>query len=76
MKKKTLQIALAASLFLAGCGDYNKILKSTDYEYKYEAAKEYLSDMTIDDYPCLYILVDENGKATDIMYAQGKFDWY
>ncbi|MFA6834285.1 MAG: outer membrane protein assembly factor BamD [Bacteroidaceae bacterium] len=41
MKKKTLQIALAASLFLAGCGDYNKILKSTDYEYKYEAAKEY-----------------------------------
>ena len=41
MKKKTLQIALAASLFLAGCGDYNKILKSTDYEYRYEAAKEY-----------------------------------
>lgn len=59
---------------------YNKIKsavkKSKNYSEEYEAAKEYLSDMTIDDYPCLYILVDKNGKVTDILYAQGKFDWY
>lgn len=59
---------------------YNKIKravkKSKNYSEEYEAAKEYLPDMTIDDYPCLYILVDKNGKATDIMYTQGKFDWY
>lgn len=41
MKKTTLLVVLAVSLFFIGCGDYNKILKSTDYEYKYEAAKEY-----------------------------------
>ena len=52
------------------------VKKSKNHREVYEAAKEYLSDMTIDDYPCLYILVDENGKATDIMYTQGKFDWY
>ncbi len=28
-------------LFAAGCGDYNKILKSTDYEFKYKKALEY-----------------------------------
>ncbi len=26
---------------MASCGEYNRILKSTDYEYKYEAAKSY-----------------------------------
>lgn len=41
MKKKIFVITLVVSLFFVGCGDYNKILKSTDYEYKYEAAKEY-----------------------------------
>jgi outer membrane protein assembly factor BamD len=28
-------------LFLTSCGDYNKILKSTDYEFKYKKAVEY-----------------------------------
>jgi outer membrane protein assembly factor BamD len=30
--------------FLAGCGDYNYVMKTADYEYKYEAAKSYYSD--------------------------------
>ena len=30
--------------FLAGCGDYNSVMKTADYEYKYEAAKSYYSD--------------------------------
>lgn len=30
--------------FLASCGDYNSVMKTADYEYKYEAAKSYYSD--------------------------------
>lgn len=44
MKKNIFIIALlAASLGLISCGEYNKLLKSTDYEYKYEAAKSYFA---------------------------------
>ena len=33
---------LSAGIFLlTSCNQYNNVLKSTDYEYKYEAAKEY-----------------------------------
>ena len=28
---------------LTSCGEYNKVLKSTDIEYKYEAAKSYFA---------------------------------
>ena len=28
---------------LSSCGEYNTVLKSTDYEYKYEAAKGYFA---------------------------------
>lgn len=31
-------------LFLVGCGDYNSIIKTADYEYKYEAAKGYYAE--------------------------------
>jgi outer membrane protein assembly factor BamD len=34
---------LLAAIVLASCGEYNKLLKSTDYEYKYEAAKTYFA---------------------------------
>lgn len=40
MKKQT-GIWLLAVLMLCSCNSYNKILKSSDYDYKYEAAKEY-----------------------------------
>ncbi len=33
-----------ALLVLASCNDYNKVLKSTDYDYKYEAAKQYFAE--------------------------------
>ena len=39
--KKALTIALISVLLLSSCNSYNKLLKSTDYGYKYEAAKEY-----------------------------------
>ena len=42
MKKITLSI-LMFSVLLTSCGEYNKLLKSTDYEYKYEAAKTYFA---------------------------------
>lgn len=35
-------VLLSAGL-LSSCGEYNKVLKSTDYEYKYEAAKSYFA---------------------------------
>ena len=39
--KKYIIIALVSGSVLTSCGEYNKALKSTDYEYKYEAAKSY-----------------------------------
>lgn len=41
--KKNVTIALLALLVFSACGGYNKVLKSTDYEYKYEAAKNYFA---------------------------------
>lgn len=41
--KKNILIALLAAASLTSCGEYNKLLKSTDYEYKYEAAKNYFA---------------------------------
>ncbi|WP_419556242.1 outer membrane protein assembly factor BamD [Phocaeicola sp.] len=39
--KKYIIIALVSGSVLTSCGEYNKVLKSTDYEYKYEVAKSY-----------------------------------
>lgn len=36
-------MAFLSAGFLSSCGEYNKVLKSTDYEYKYEAAKTYFA---------------------------------
>lgn len=41
--KKNIFTALILVLCLSSCGEYNKLLKSTDYEYKYEAAKNYFA---------------------------------
>ena len=41
--KKNILITLLAALLLSSCGEYNKLLKSTDNEYKYEAAKNYFA---------------------------------
>lgn len=36
-------MALAAAFSLCSCGDYSKVLKSTDSTYRYEAAKSYFT---------------------------------
>ena len=41
--KKNIIITLLAAATLTSCGEYNKLLKSTNYEYKYEAAKNYFA---------------------------------
>src|SRR5690554_4208988 len=43
-KLRILVISLVASFFMLSCGDYNKILKSTDYEFKHKKAIEYFED--------------------------------
>lgn len=37
-------VLLLASVLLASCGDYNKVLKSSDYEFKFKKAIEYYED--------------------------------
>lgn len=41
--KKYIVMALLSAGVLSSCGEYNKVLKSQDYEYKYEAAKSYFA---------------------------------
>ena len=36
-------MAILSAALLCSCGEYNKVLKTTDYEYKYEAAKTYFA---------------------------------
>jgi outer membrane protein assembly factor BamD len=40
---KIIFIILIFTAFLSSCGEYTKLQKSTDYEYKYEAAKSYFA---------------------------------
>jgi len=45
LKMKYFALGLVlVSLLLSSCGNYNKIVKSTDYEYKYKKAIEYYED--------------------------------
>lgn len=41
--KKNIIILLLSIIVLSSCGGYNNLLKSNDYEYKYEAAKCYFT---------------------------------
>jgi outer membrane protein assembly factor BamD len=43
-KARILVIGLVLLIGLSACGEYNKILKSTDYEFKYKKAIEYFED--------------------------------
>ena len=43
MKKVLFFTLLATTLLFSSCGEYNKILKSTDYEMKYSYAKKYFN---------------------------------
>ena len=42
--KKILSVLLLTTLLLSSCGEYNRVLKSTDYEYKYSYAKKYFNE--------------------------------
>ena len=64
--KKNVLITLLAALLLSSCGEYNKLLKSTDYEYKYEAAKNYF---TKGQYSRAATLL--NDKAEESLYMLG-----
>ena len=54
--KKTLTFMLVSALILSSCNSYNRLLRSTDYDYKYEAAKEYY---TAGQYTRAYQLLEE-----------------
>lgn len=43
MKRYLILLTLSVGL-LSSCGEYNKVLKTTDSEYKYEAAKSYFAE--------------------------------
>ncbi|MBR4644707.1 MAG: outer membrane protein assembly factor BamD [Bacteroidaceae bacterium] len=43
MQRYTLILLLIVP-FLTGCGDYSAVMKTADFEYKYEAAKGYYSE--------------------------------
>ncbi|MCD7914087.1 MAG: outer membrane protein assembly factor BamD [Tannerellaceae bacterium] len=41
--KKVVYLLMMITVLLSSCGEYNKILKSTDYEMKYSYAKKYFN---------------------------------
>lgn len=41
--KKVVLLLMMITVLLSSCGEYNKILKSTDYELKYSYAKKYFN---------------------------------
>lgn len=43
MNKIVLTILAVMMIVLSGCNSYNNILKAEDYDYRYEAAKEYFA---------------------------------
>ncbi len=42
--RKLLILCTAGLIFFTSCGEYQNLLKSTDYEYRYEAAKAYYAE--------------------------------
>lgn len=42
--KKILLFLMLIPLLFSSCGEYNRVLKSTDYEYKYSYAKKYFNE--------------------------------
>lgn len=54
--KKYLSVGLLSALMFSSCNSYNMVMKSMDYDYKYEAAKEYY---TSGHYTKAYQLLEE-----------------
>lgn len=84
MKKSITTIALVSACLFSSCGNYNKILKSQDYSYRYEAAKEYFfsgqynnATVLLNDMIAIY---KGTGKAEESLYMlamcyYGQEDW-
>lgn len=73
--KKSLAISFCAALLLTSCGEYNKVLKSTDYNYKYEYAKKAFENKR---YTQAYTILEEvvnifkgTDKAEESLYLLG-----
>ena len=73
MKKSITAIALVSACLMTSCGDYNKVLKSQDYSYRYEAAKEYFfsgqytkASVVLND---MIAILKGSGKAEESLHA-------
>lgn len=74
MRKSILTIVYSA-LLLASCNNYNAVLKSEDYDYKYEAAKAYYAEgkytkayTILED---LYMLLKGTDKGEESLFMLG-----
>ncbi len=79
MKLSHLAVFIVLIFALSGCNEYNQLLKSTDYNEKYEAANKYYAEA---DYYKAYTLYDElmnvyNGtsRAEEMYYKMAYCDY-
>ena len=72
MTKFTYLFTAIATVVLTACSDYNRVLKSTDPHYKFEAAKEYFNDA-----PYTLRKIEYDDYFTDELYLahEGKLDY-
>lgn len=79
MASRFLTILMCA-LLLAGCGEYRKVLRSTDMQYKYDKALEYYKEgKHVKAYPLweeLYIAYRGTEKGEKIAYYQAYSDYH
>ena len=73
--RKYIFTILVSVFVLSGCSDYNNVLKSSDYDYKYEAAKAYFTQgkyskayTILED---LYMLLKGTDKGEESLYMLG-----
>lgn len=67
-------VALAVSWLLSGCSEYNKVLKSTDINYKFTKAKEYYDSTSY--YKSLPILEELIGLTRGTQLAEDVYFMY
>lgn len=79
LTRKLGAIIIVISFFLSACSEYNKVLKSSDLEWKYEKAMEYYeNEKYFKAYPLLEELVTYyrgTSKAEDIYYVYAYTDY-
>lgn len=63
--KKTLSLLLLMVLTLSSCSDLDKVLKSNDFDVRYEAAKQYYFDGKYDNSATLLVDLIAAAKGTD-----------